>query len=77
MQLFCIPRLSKTNLYIHSSGKQKFPEKPDYSMGYVWNLYPDYDVFLTGLKIKSLEQLTSSPGCDAEATVAFNGSKVV
>ena len=29
-------------------GNKKFPEKPDYSMAYVWNLYPDYDVFLTG-----------------------------
>ena len=46
-------------------------------MGYVWKLYPDYDVFLTDLQTKSLEQLTSSPGYDAEATVAFNGSKVV
>ena len=46
-------------------------------MGYVWKLYPDYDVFLRGLKTKSLEQLTSSPGYDAEAMLAFNGSKGV
>ena len=35
------------------------PRKPDYSMGYVWKLYPDYDIFLTDLQTKSLEQLTS------------------
>ena len=24
---------------------KKCPEKPDYSKGYVWKLYPDYDIF--------------------------------
>jgi Tol biopolymer transport system component len=58
-------------------GNKKCPEKPDYSRGYVWKLYPDYDIFLTDLQTGLLERLTSSPGYDAEATVAFNGSKII
>ena len=33
--------------------------------------------FLTDLQTGLLEQLTSSMGYDTEATVAFNGSKIV
>ena len=53
------------------------PQKPDYSKGYVWKLYPDYDIFLTDLKTKELRQLTNSNGYDAEATVAFDGSRII
>ena len=53
------------------------PPKPDYSKGYVWKLYPSYDIFLRDLDDKSVIQLTNSPGYDAEATVAFDGSKIV
>ena len=74
---FVYPDCQKAIYASTHMGNKKCPEKPDYSMGYVWKLYPDYDVFLTDLQTKSLEQLTSSPGYDAEATVAFNGSKVV
>lgn len=74
---FVYPDCQKAIYASTHMGNKKCPEKPDYSMGYVWKLYPDYDIFLTDLQTKSLEQLTSSPGYDAEATVAFNGSKVV
>ena len=53
------------------------PEKPDYSRGYVWKLYPGYDVFMADLNGKVVSQLTNSPGYDAEATVAFDGSKII
>ena len=33
--------------------------------------------FLTDLQTGSLEQLTTAPGYDAEATVAFDGSKII
>ena len=45
--------------------------------GYVWKLYPDYDIFKSTRYGKILEQMTDSPGYDAEATVAFDGSKVL
>ena len=53
------------------------PPKPDYSKVYVWKSYPGYDIFLKDLNSKSIIQLTDSPGYDAEATVAFDGSKIV
>ena len=53
------------------------PENPDYSKGYVWKLYPGYDIFMADLNGSIIGQLTNSPGYDAEATVAFNGSKII
>ena len=50
------------------------PPKPDYSRGYVWKLYPDYDIFKATRDGKVLHLMTDSPGYDAEATVAFDGS---
>ena len=58
-------------------GNEDCPPKPDYRSGYVWRLYPDYDIFLTDLESGILTRLTSSPGYDAEATVAFDGSKII
>ena len=57
--------------------KKTCPEKPDYSKGYVWKLYPGYDIFMADLNGSIIGQLTNSPGYDAEATVAFNGSKII
>ena len=53
------------------------PKKPDYRKGYVWKLYPGYDIFIADLNGSVIGQLTNSPGYDAEATVAFNGSKII
>ena len=53
------------------------PQKPDYSRGYVWKLYPDYDIFRSTNDGKKIERLTNSPGYDAETTIAFDGSKVL
>ena len=53
------------------------PEKPDYSMGYVWKLYPGYDIFSADVSGGNLKRLTKTEGYDAEATVAFNGSRIL
>ena len=58
-------------------GDENCPDKPDYSRGYVWKLYPDYDIFISTLDGNLKKRLTSSPGYDAEATMAFNGSKIL
>lgn len=58
-------------------GGEDCPPKPDFSRGYVWKLYPDYDIFRANLDGSELERLTDSPNYDAEATVAFDGSKIV
>ena len=38
----------KQRIFIYASthlGSKSCPEKPDYSRGYVWKLYPDFDIF--------------------------------
>jgi len=68
------------NNIIYSSthlGSKDCPPRPDFSHGYVWKLYPDYDIFRASLSGANLEKLTDSPNYDAEATVAFDGSRIV
>ena len=65
---------------IYSSTHQvseKCPPRADYSRGYVWKLYTDYDIFHSSTKGTGLKQLTKSNGYDAEATVATDGSKII
>ena len=45
------------------------PPRPDYSRGYVWPVYPDYDIFTARLDGGDLRRRTATPGYDAEATV--------
>ena len=45
------------------------PPEPDHSQGYVWAIYPSYDIFTSKPDGSDLVQLTSEPGYDAEATV--------
>ena len=70
----------ETKNFIYASthlGSKSCPEKPDYSRGYVWKLYPDFDIFRASLNGKKIERLTDSPNYDAEATYAFDGSKII
>lgn len=52
------------------------PEPPDMSRGYVWGLY-DYDIYAANADGSDVVPLTDSPGYDAEATIAADGSKIV
>jgi len=45
------------------------PASPDRSKGYVWGVFPSYDVFLATDDGKIEKQLTNAPGYDAETTV--------
>ena len=58
-------------------GEKSCPPKPDFSHGYVWKLYPDFDIFRSDMDGTNLERLTNSPNYDAEATMAFDGSKII
>jgi Tol biopolymer transport system component len=60
----------------HLGGKE-CPPPPDYSQGYIWKLYPDYDIFRADPDGSHLERLTDAPGYDAEGTYAFDGSRIV
>ena len=70
----------ETKNFIYASthlGSKSCPEKPDYSRGYVWKLYPDFDIFRASSNGEKIERLTDSPNYDAEATYAFDGSKII
>lgn len=53
------------------------PLPPESKGAYVWPLYPGYDIFVSDLAGKITNQLTSSPGYDAEATVSPDGKKII
>ena len=53
------------------------PPKPDYSRGYVWAIYPGYDIFSAKPDGSDLKNITNVHGYDAEATIAPNGKRIV
>jgi Tol biopolymer transport system component len=55
----------------------KCPSPPDYSQGYVWPVYPAFDIYVCDVTGGELEPLFSSPGYDAEATVSPTGERIV
>ncbi len=52
------------------------PPPPDYSRGYVWGIYPGYDIFTAKPDGSDLKRLTATPGYDAEAVIAPDGKKI-
>jgi TolB protein len=58
-------------------GSRECPPPADYSKGYVWKLYPDYDIFTAKPDGTDIKQLTTTPGYDAEATISPDGRKIV
>jgi Tol biopolymer transport system component len=53
------------------------PKDPDRSKGYVWGVFPGYDIFLATDAGKIEKRLTETPGYDAEATVNWKTGRVV
>ena len=53
------------------------PPPPDYSHGYVWALYPGYDIFTAKPDGSDLKRLTDHPGYDAETTVSTDGKWLI
>jgi Tol biopolymer transport system component len=58
-------------------GSKDCPPRPDFSQGYVWAVYPSYDIFIARPNGSELKQLTNTPGYDAEATISTSGKKIV
>lgn len=52
------------------------PPRPDFSKGYVWAIYPSYDIFTAKPDGSDLRRLTSTPGYDAETTINRKGKLV-
>ena len=53
------------------------PAPPDMRQGYVWALYPEYDLWATDPDGGNPVQLTDTPGYDAEATISPRGDRMV
>ena len=53
------------------------PAPPDRSKGYVWGIFPGYDIFLATDDGKIEKRLTDTPGYDAEGTINFKSGQIV
>lgn len=58
-------------------GSKECPPKPDFSQGYVWAVYPSFDIFAAKPDGSDLKQLTNTHGYDAETTITPDGKKLV
>src|SRR5215212_9776745 len=58
-------------------GDKQCPPKPDFSRGYVWAVYPSFDIFTAKPDGSDLKQLTNTPGYDAETTITLDGKQIV
>ena len=58
-------------------GGRDCPPEPDRSKGYVWPVYAEYDIYTASPDGKNIQNLTKTPGYDAEATVSPDGKKIV
>jgi len=50
---------------------------PDRSKGYVWKLYPEFDIYTARSDGSDIQPLVQGPGYDAEATVSPLGDRIV
>jgi TolB protein len=50
---------------------------PDRSKGYLWGVYPSYEIYVADLDGNIVQQLTNNNYYDAEATVSPKGDKIV
>ncbi len=57
-------------------GGPECPPPPSFEMGYVWAIYDTYDIYRSAPDGTGLEQLTDTPGYDAEATIGPDGRVV-
>ena len=53
------------------------PPRPDYSKGYVWGVYSSLQIFYATDQGEILKQLTQGPGYNAEATLSYDGKRIV
>jgi len=53
------------------------PPAPDYSKGYVWKLYPSYEIYTARPDGSDLRRITRNDDYDAEATLAPDGKRII
>ncbi|MCH8992823.1 MAG: PD40 domain-containing protein, partial [Acidobacteria bacterium] len=58
-------------------GSPDCPPPPSQSEGYVWAIYPTFDIFSANRDGSDIKRLTSAQGYDAEGTISTDGKKIV
>ena len=58
-------------------GEAGCPIPPDRSQGYVWPIYPTYEIFSADIDGQNLTRLTDHEGYDAEGAVSPDGRQIV
>jgi Tol biopolymer transport system component len=58
-------------------GDTACPPAPDRSKGYVWPIYPTYDIFSANVDGTAVTRLTKTKGYDAEGVISPDGKKIV
>lgn len=53
------------------------PPEPDRSQGYVWPIYPGYEIFTGNATSPRVARLTDTPGYDAEGVISPDGRQIV
>jgi Tol biopolymer transport system component len=60
----------------HEAG-EGCPPPPDRSKGYLWGVFPGYDIYLAKDDGATVSKLTTAAGYDAEATINWKTKKIV
>lgn len=69
---------NKRIIYASTHGGAKAcPPAADMSQGYVWAVYPDFDLYSAKADGSDIRKLTDTPGYDAEATISPDGKKII
>jgi TolB protein len=58
-------------------GSPDCPPPPNQAEGYVWAIYPSFDIFSANRDGSDIRRLTNAAGYDAEGTVSTDGKKIV
>ena len=74
---YIFPNLDKILYSSTRAAGSACPPKPDYSQGYVWPIYSSYDIYTAKLDGSNPQQLTKTPGYDAEGTIRRDGKSIV
>jgi Tol biopolymer transport system component len=72
--------LADSKHFVYASTHEAGPACPapaDRSKGYVWAVYPGFDIYLADENGKIEKKLTNAPGYDAEATVNWKKNEII
>ena len=53
------------------------PPPPDRSRGYIWGVYPSFDIYIANADGSNRKRLTTTPGYDAEGVWCHKGGKIL